>query len=63
MAPIKTHADVPGSSPQLRDALRGAASAHKENGPVRGAYRQTYGQSPHTTLRHMTPAVVTTTRR
>jgi hypothetical protein len=33
MAPIKTHADVPGSSPQLRDALRGAASAHKENGP------------------------------
>lgn len=33
MAPIKTHADVPGSSPQLRDALRGAAWAHKENGP------------------------------
>ncbi len=26
-------------------------------------YRQTYGQSPHTTLRHMTPAVVPTTRR
>lgn len=33
MAPIKTHADVPGSSPQLREALRGAASALKENGP------------------------------
>jgi hypothetical protein len=33
MAPIKTHADVPGPSPQLREALRGATSALKENGP------------------------------
>lgn len=33
MTPIKTHVDAPPSSAQLREALRGAASALKENGP------------------------------
>ncbi|UXA08392.1 nucleotidyltransferase family protein [Mycobacterium sp. SMC-2] len=33
MAPAETHVDAPASSPQLREALRGAASALKQNGP------------------------------
>lgn len=33
MAPIETHADAPPPSTRLRHALRGAASALKENGP------------------------------
>ncbi|OBG68772.1 nucleotidyltransferase [Mycobacterium sp. E3305] len=33
MGPIETHVDAPASSMQLREALRGAASALKENGP------------------------------
>ncbi|OBF93477.1 hypothetical protein A5773_18780 [Mycobacterium sp. 852014-52450_SCH5900713] len=33
MAPTEAHLDVPASSTQLRDALRCAASALKENGP------------------------------
>ncbi|OMB94725.1 hypothetical protein A5739_12625 [Mycobacterium colombiense] len=33
MAAIDAHPDAPGCTPQLRDALRAAASALKENGP------------------------------
>lgn len=33
MAAIDAHPDAPGCAPQLRDALRAAASALKENGP------------------------------
>lgn len=33
MAPIETHVDAPASNTQLREALRRAASALKENGP------------------------------